>query len=130
MRVNGNLRGLAWAASGGAVYSPTQAAAVPGARGGGWGGSPVYMGAPPAPAPAPAVVARPVALGPAARPVGAMTLPGASLGPSSSAPAAVVTAPVPDGTSTMSALIAPGPAPAVAPVLPLGLLMALLFGTQ
>jgi hypothetical protein len=127
MRVNGNLRGLAWAAAGGSVYSPTQASAVPGARGGASGGSAYYVpNLPPPVAPA-APQIRPVALGPAARPSTPTVLPGASLGPASSAPAAVVTAPVTDGT--MTALIPPPPATA-APIVPLGLLLTLFFGTQ
>ena len=128
MRVNGNLRGLAWAAAGGAVYSPTQTAAVPGARGGASGGSAYYIPAAAAPMAAPTTTMRPVALGPAARPLPPVTLPGTSLGPSVSAPAAVVTAPVTDGTLTP--LIAPGPGSVSTPAMPIGLLLALLFGSQ
>ncbi len=127
MRVNGNLRGLAWAAAGGAVYSPTQTVAVPGATGGASGGSPYYVPAA-APMAAPAPQIRPVALVPVARPLPPTTRPGTSLGPSVSAPAAVVNAPVTDGTLTP--LIAPGTLSSPTSPLPIGLLVALLFGSQ
>src|SRR4029077_2481978 len=129
MRVNGNLRGLAWAAAGGAVYNPAQAGAVPGARGGGSAGSAYDV--PSAPIPAPMAPAspqiRPVALGPAARPSPPTMLPGAALGPASSAPAAIVTAPVTDGTAT--ALIPSSP-PSGPSAIPWALLATIFLGSQ